>query len=183
MNYYGAKELAASYRTVRKNTITIADEIPEEKYGFRPSPESRTAGQTLVHIAVSSRLPALIHFEQHRTNFDGFDFFSIIRQIIAEESVPRTKQEIIDLLRSGGEKFASLLESASEEFLAEAVAYPAGMEPPTKTRFEMLLSVKEHEMHHRGQLMTIERMLGIVPHLTRQMQSRAAELAAAKANS
>jgi len=27
-------------------------------------------------------------------------------------------------------------------------------------------------MHHRGQLMLIERMLGIVPHLTRQMQER-----------
>jgi uncharacterized damage-inducible protein DinB len=36
----------------------------------------------------------------------------------------------------------------------------------------MLLSVKEHEMHHRGQLMLIERMIGIVPHLTREMQAR-----------
>ena len=48
------------------------------------------------------------------------------------------------------------------------------MTPPSKTRFEMLLSTKEHEMHHRGQLMLIERMLGIVPHLTRQMQERMA---------
>ena len=48
------------------------------------------------------------------------------------------------------------------------------MMPPTKTRFEMLLGGKEHEMHHRGQLMLIERMLGIVPHLTRQMQERMA---------
>jgi hypothetical protein len=29
----------------------------------------------------------------------------------------------------------------------------------------MILSVKEHEMHHRGQLMLIERVLGITPHL------------------
>ncbi len=36
----------------------------------------------------------------------------------------------------------------------------------------MLLSVKEHEMHHRGQLMLIERLLGIVPHLTRARQNR-----------
>jgi hypothetical protein len=28
----------------------------------------------------------------------------------------------------------------------------------------MMLSVKEHEMHHRGQLMFIERMVGLVPH-------------------
>ena len=41
-----------------------------------------------------------------------------------------------------------------------------------KGRFEMLLSVKEHEMHHRGQLMLIERQLGIVPHLTREREAR-----------
>jgi uncharacterized damage-inducible protein DinB len=43
----------------------------------------------------------------------------------------------------------------------------------------MILSVKEHEMHHRGQLMLIERLVGIVPHLTREMESRMAASAAA----
>ena len=37
MTYYGAIELARSFRTVRNNTIKIAEEIPEEKYGFRPA--------------------------------------------------------------------------------------------------------------------------------------------------
>jgi uncharacterized damage-inducible protein DinB len=183
MNYYGAKDLAASYRTVRKNTIAIAEEIPEEHYGFRPSPESRSVAQTLVHIAMANRLPKLIHFEQRRVNFDGFDFFAEVGKVVAEENVERSKSQILDLLRTGGERFAALLESATEEFLAETVTYPAGMQPPSKSRFEMLLSAKEHEMHHRGQLMTIERMLGIVPHLTRYMQARAAELQAAKASS
>ncbi|MGH9691363.1 MAG: hypothetical protein ACRD4C_09840 [Candidatus Acidiferrales bacterium] len=32
--------------------------------------------------------------------------------------------------------------------------------------------MKEHEMHHRRQRMLIERMVGIVPHLTREMQAR-----------
>jgi uncharacterized damage-inducible protein DinB len=45
----------------------------------------------------------------------------------------------------------------------------------------MLMSAKEHEMHHRGQLMTIERMIGQVPHLTRQMQERVAQMQAAAA--
>ncbi len=47
-----------------------------------------------------------------------------------------------------------------------------------KTRFEMLLGVKEHEMHHRAQLFLIERMIGIVPHLTRARQERMAQQAA-----
>ena len=56
---------------------------------------------------------------------------------------------------------------------------PAAMTIPAKSRFEMLLSVKEHEMHHRGQLMLIERLLSIVPHLTREMQERMAGAAKA----
>lgn len=57
---------------------------------------------------------------------------------------------------------------------------PAGATPDSKTRFEMILGVKEHEMHHRGQLMLLERMVGVVPHLTRQMQERFAAMAAQK---
>ena len=38
----------------------------------------------------------------------------------------------------------------------------------------MLLGVKEHEMHHRAQLMLIQRHLGLVPHLTRAREQRQA---------
>jgi len=94
------------------------------------------------------------------------------------EAKPRTKAEIIDFLTKEGEKFASFLEGLPESFLAEPVAMPPGAEPATKSRFEMLLSPKEHEMHHRGQLMVIERMVGVVPHLTREREERAAAQAA-----
>src|ERR1035438_4624754 len=45
----------------------------------------------------------------------------------------------------------------------------------------MLLGPEEHEMHHRGQLMLIERMVGVVPHITREMQARMAAMQATKA--
>jgi len=48
---------------------------------------------------------------------------------------------------------------------------PQGSVPETKNRFELLVGVKEHEMHHRAQLMVIERLLGIVPHITRRRQT------------
>ena len=54
MTYYGGKELAAAYRTVRKNTIQIAEDIPENKYDFTAAPDTRSIGRTLVHIALSS---------------------------------------------------------------------------------------------------------------------------------
>ena len=99
-------------------------------------------------------------------------------EVGAEEAKPRTKAEIIALLKTEGERFAAVSsERLAESFLAEQVTMPPGAQPATKSRFEMLLSPKEHEMHHRGQLMLIERMLGIVPHLTRQMQERMAHVA------
>jgi uncharacterized damage-inducible protein DinB len=92
----------------------------------------------------------------------------------ADENKPRTKAEIVQLLRSEGEKFASWVETLTPEFLAEMVTEPDGK--TQKTRFERFLGAKEHEMHHRAQLMLIERQLGIVPHLTRQFQERMAQM-------
>ena len=181
MTYYGSKELAESFRTVRKNTILIAEEIPEDKYNFQAAPETRTVAQTLTHIVASQKMPEQIHAIERRTTLEGFDFPALFQRMMADEQTPHNKTQIIALLRDEGERWAKWLESQSDEFLAEQVQYPAGMSPAVKTRFEMLLGPKEHEMHHRGQLMLIERMLGIVPHLTRHMQERMAAVAGNKA--
>jgi len=173
MTYYGGEELAASFRTVRNNTITIAEEIPEEKYSFRAGPDTRSIGQTLVHIATGPSFQHHIHANKI-DNLSTVNFQELMQIAGAEEARPRSKAEIIAFLKSEGERFASFLEGVSEPFLAEKVAMPPGGNPATKSRFEMLLSPKEHEMHHRGQLMMLQRMIGLVPHLTRQRQELAA---------
>jgi len=176
MNYYGAKDLAGSFRTVRKNTITIAEEIGEQHYGFSPAPETRTVAQTLVHIGLGPRMAQQIHGVERRTTLEGFDFPGFMQKIMAEEKTQRSKAQIIAFLREEGEKFAGWVDSLSDDFLGQHVTMPPGMQPASKTRFEMIAGVKEHEMHHRGQLMLIERMVGIVPHLTREMQTRMASM-------
>lgn len=172
MNYYGSKELAQSFRTVRKNTLTIADEIQEDRYGFEPAPGCRSVAEALSHIALSSRLHHQFHGLEHHTSLESFDYRAFVARMQVEEKRPRSKSEVLELLRSEGERFAAWLDGLSDEFPAEQVAMPEGAIPQSKSRFEMILSVKEHEMHHRGQLMLVERMLGIVPHLTREMQAR-----------
>lgn len=181
MTYYGAKELAASFRTVRSNTLKIADQIPEDKYGFRPAEGTRTVGELLAHIAFVSKLQEQVHFVEKRSTLEGFDFFSFMGAMMAEQAKPRTKAELIALLTSRGEEFAIKLEALSEDFLGQTLAMPQGAQPSSRTRFDMLASVKEHEMHHRGQLMLIERMLGITPHLTAEMQARVAAMQAQSA--
>jgi uncharacterized damage-inducible protein DinB len=180
MTYYGAQELAASFRTVRKNTLVIANDIGEERYGFRATPETRTVAQTLVHIAQIYKLQDQVHRVERRTTLEGLDFMGFLGPIIADEETPRTKAEIVTMLEESGERFAGWLGGLSDEFLGERVGMPQGATPPFKTRFEMILGVKEHEMHHRGQLMLMERMIGVEPHLTRERRTFAAAAMAAK---
>ena len=70
MTYYGAKHLADSFRTVRKNTLAIAEEIPEDKYGFKATPEVMSVGEMLAHLAVSP----MWQIELHGKKIDAVDF-------------------------------------------------------------------------------------------------------------
>ena len=175
MTYYGAKELAESFRTVRKNTIQVAQDIPEEKYSFAPAANTRTVEKMLTHIALVPRFQYQIHSVEKLSSLEGFDFMAHFQKISEEEAKPRNKATIIELLTKEGEIWGNFVAGASEAFLSEIVTFPPGTIPPTKSRMELILSVKEHEMHVRAQLFLIERMIGIVPHLTRQMQERMAQ--------
>ena len=171
---YGGKELANAFRTVRKNTIQVAEDIPESKYDFVAASDVRPVGKMLTHVAIATRIWEEFN-KKEITTLVGFNFLPVLERFNAEENKPRSKAEILELLRTEGDHYAAWLESLTPEFLAETVTEPDGK--TTKTRLERLLSGKEHEMHHRAQLMLIERQLGIVPHLTRQMQERIAQMA------
>jgi uncharacterized damage-inducible protein DinB len=167
---YGSRELAASFRTVRNNTIQIAEDIPEDKYDFVPAPGVMSVSETLRHLAYAT----ILHFDFHRdrriTTLQGYDFGALIVRIRAEEKQPKTKAEIVATLKQTADEFETWLASLSSEFLAETFTDVMGQNP--KTRLEQLLGAKEHEMHHRGQLMLMQRMIGIVPHLTRRREEQ-----------
>jgi uncharacterized damage-inducible protein DinB len=171
---YGATELASAYRTVRNNTIQVATDIPEDKYDFSAATGSKTVGQLLTHIAFGNEFAMAVH-PARLTTLAGFNFGQFIGAVMAEEQKSRTKAELLDLLRTRGDAFATWLEGLDDAMLSEKVAMHDGS---SRTRIEMIMGVKEHEMHHRGQLMLIERIVGVVPHLTRQMQERMAAMAA-----
>jgi uncharacterized damage-inducible protein DinB len=180
-NIYGAKQLSASFRTVRQNTIQVAEDIPEDKYSFTPVEGTRSVEQALAHVAVSTRMWQEAH-ASGTTKMHEYDWSAAFAELEAEEKKKRSKKELVDLLKNEGERFTKFLEGLSDEKLAEQITEDPRQ--PTKSRLEALISAKEHEMHCRGQLMLIERMLGIVPHLTRkyaEMEREMKEAAAKKA--
>ena len=166
MSLYGIRHLADSFRTVRMNTIRVAEDLPEADYQYRPAPASRSVAETLVHIAWLARADRFMHEENRLASFDGFDFAAFLAMSEVEETRHRSKAEILALLRTEGDRWVQWIEQLPETFLSEAVRLPDGK---STSRFEMLLGTKEHEMHHRAQLTVMQRLLGLVPHFTRNL--------------
>ncbi|MEY4095317.1 MAG: hypothetical protein RLZZ53_2516 [Acidobacteriota bacterium] len=170
MTYYGGKQLAEAFRTVRKNTIQVAEDIPEEKYSFKAAADTMSVAEMLSHLAVSTYWPQQCFFVEKKTSVTMEDFGRWMGEMNARGKALTTKAQIVEALKADGEAFAKQLEGVSEADLAQPITAPNGSKPA----FEMLLGVKEHEMHHRAQLFLIERIVGIVPHLTRARQERQA---------
>ena len=170
MTEYGGPELASSFRTVRRNTVQIAEDIPEDKYDFVPAPGTRSVRALLSHIALAPRLQDDLHRVNRVTTLQGYDFPATVARLEIEERKPRGKADLIELLKTDGDTFANWLESLTPDDLNERITDFGSNRP--RTRLEHLMGAKEHEMHHRGQLMLIQRMLGGVPHLTRRREER-----------
>lgn len=173
MTYYGAKELAESWRTVRRNTIQVAEDIPEDKYSFRAAPGTMSVGEMLAHLACTPHWAQQCFFVEKKTDLTMDDFGRWMGELSGHAKALTSKAEIVAALKANGDAFATQLELMSEEHLAQTMTAPNA----NKSAFEMLLGIKEHEMHHRAQLFLIERMIGIVPHLTRARQERQAAVA------
>src|SRR3954469_14954075 len=102
MTCYGSKDLARAFRTVRANTIQIAEEIPEDKYDFRPAEGVRTVAETLAHIATSTGWPQALHGPRiAAVNFELF--MGEMQKSLAKAAELTSKSAILDALKAEGD--------------------------------------------------------------------------------
>ena len=152
--------------------------FPKNKYGFKPAPESQVdrpdAGAHRRRHDVSDDAARQARFRLEKVNFA-----EIMKKVGAEEAKPRTKAEIVALLKESGEKFAASPRGAGRFVPRRGHHVAARAQSRRRGRVSTCCSAaKEHEMHHRAQLMMMQRMIGIVPHLTRAAQERMARFQA-----
>ncbi len=172
MTYYSSTDLANAFRTVRKNTLQVAHDLPADKFDFRATPDTRTVAETLAHIAANTQWVHRVHGVDKVTSMSPEVFHKYFGEANTYAATLTSRDALLAALDHNGREFGDWLATLTDATLAERVAFAPGSQPSHKTRFEMLLGVKEHEMHHRAQLMLIERMVGVVPHLTRARQAR-----------
>ncbi len=138
-----------SWNEIGRKLIAIAEDLPEDKYDYKPNPESRTFVAQLIHVAGS-----MYYFTD-----------------IAQGKKPRypddpkrdelqTKAQIVAFVKKCVQDGADVIKAKGDRGLNESVA--AGG-PHLDRLYDLAYGLIEHSGEHYGQLVVYYRINGMVP--------------------
>jgi uncharacterized damage-inducible protein DinB len=165
--------LVQGWREVRTGLINEASQIPEDKFSFRATPDTRSVAEILQHIV---QVQKLLVGETCRadTNLMRQSFTDHVNEYAPGVAEVNDKNALLELLRSSLEPAEAAIRGWGDG-LQEKMRRFDGKEV---TKFEVLNFGIAHEMYHRGQLTVFERLLGVEPALTQYFNKRFAAAAA-----
>jgi len=143
-----AKELAASFQRAATEILDVAEVMPAEKYGFKPTPEISSFGDQLVHVAgITQRFIDTANGTKTDAHHGAM-----------------AKPEIIGLLKKTFQGAQEMITPLTDAQLLEPVKFPFGDRTVTRATFWQgpLYQIR----NHHGQLVVYLRMNGIVPPTT-----------------
>ncbi len=143
------KEMAAGLQRAANDILDIAEAMPAEKYGYKPTPEVSSFADQLIHLAgISQR------------------FVDTAKGVKTEAHQHGTmsKPEVIALLKKNFQGLQDALAQVSDSQLLEPVKFP--FRDLTVTRFTYWQGPLYQIRNHHGQLVVYLRMNGIVPPTT-----------------
>ena len=158
-------EALESWEYARHGLLAEAESIPEDQYGFRPAPESRSVAELLAHIIESGRMMAG-ELSRPDGDFRRQSFAEHLVEHGGPVSAEQSKAELLELLRRSGEEGRRRIREFGEVGMLQRIRRFDGQEG---TRLAWMNHGIDHEMYHRGQLALYVRLTGGVPALTRQI--------------
>ena len=158
-----AATVGQRFTMIERSFISLADAMPAEKYGFKPTDgefkDVRTFGEQIKHVACAN--------------------FAFFNQIEKKEppsdcakggpSPATTKAQLMAYLRESFAYAQSVLRTMTSANALEPVSGPYG---GPSTRLGITTLAVWHVSDHYGQLVVYLRLNGIVPPASRPAQSR-----------
>ena len=124
-------------------SVAVAEAMPDDKYGFRPHPESMTFGELMSHIATTN-----------------YQFCAGLKDSDpAALPSPADKDGIVKFLADSFQYCSAVVNNLDEQQLRAVHSSPDGRLPGR----EVLLAMYIHVAHHRGQAEIYLRDNGIKP--------------------
>jgi uncharacterized damage-inducible protein DinB len=162
--------LIDTWREVRSGLIDEMSLIPEDRFSFKATSDTRSIEEVLKHI-IGAQKVLVSEMCRSDTNLRREPVPGMLKRYAPELETAGGKAGLIDLLGKSMDWAADTLRSYGIDALQEPTQRFDGK---TTTKFYFLNFMMAHEMYHRGQLTVFERLLGIEPALTARFNRLAA---------
>jgi uncharacterized damage-inducible protein DinB len=143
------KVVLDSWNDIGRNLTAMAEDFPEDKYDFKPTPAQRSFAEQLLHAA-----GATYYFTNPVTG----------QKPPAGEDPKRdhykTKADIVAFVKKSIADGAAALQSKGEKGLTTEVVYFAHQKARV---LDIAYGLIEHSAEHYGQLVVYYRLAGLVP--------------------
>jgi len=133
--------------------LGLARATPEDKFGFKPTPEQQTFGERVLHVA--------------QINLSILETLGAKTKAPAIDQKNTSKAATIDAVQKVGDYGVAVIKELGDQGLMVRVPSPPFM-GPMSTRQRLLYFLMTHSQDTYGQLVVYLRLNGIVPPVSRQ---------------
>ena len=138
--------MGAVYNNIKDTLAKAAEKMPEEKFSYKPTPEVRSFGQIVGHVADAQHMICKMAM-------------GIETQYSPDvEKGKTTKADLVAALKESSEACTKVFQQSNEDLAKPVKLF--GME---MNRYAAATVVVGHAFEHYGNLVTYLRMNGIVP--------------------
>jgi uncharacterized damage-inducible protein DinB len=158
-------EVLESWRDVRAGIVEEVENIPADRFDFRPTPKVRSVCEQVQHI-LEVAMMMTGEFTRPDTNLQRAPWPKLLARYARPAWRAKTKRQLVSLLtsqiRDAEKRFRAQGELALYQFHTRFDGKPG-------TKLAWVQHGIAQEWYHRGQLALYARLLGLTPALTRRI--------------
>ena len=147
-------QMVAEWQRAKLYTKAYLDAMPEDGYGFKPTPEIRSFAQQMLHLADANYVFATIASNKPNPVGD-----IIAAHNVNEKTVSPTKEAVTKAVMDSYDFVISAIQGMTPAQLQETMKF-AGHD---LTKATIISKAFEHQTHHRGQTVAYLRLKGATP--------------------
>ncbi len=160
------EETLEAWEDTRLGLIEEVENIPEDRFDFKSTPEVRSVKELVEHI-LEVAMMMTGELTRPDTNFHRAPWSELLEMYASEAYRAKTQDELVKLLKSQFKEAVKKFQEVGELHMLQFIKRFDGQ---LGTRLAWLQHGIAQEMYHRGQLTLYERLMGIEPALTKRIR-------------
>ena len=147
-------QMVAEWQRAKSYTKAYLDAMSEDGYGFKPTPETRSFAQQMLHLSDANYVFATVASDKPNPVGD-----ILATHNVNEKTVPPTKEAVTKAVMDSYDWVISALQNMTPDQLQETTKFGKH----ELTRSGLYGKAFEHQTHTRGQTTIYLRLKGITP--------------------